>query len=200
MSGRARAGLEEGARLLERCSERFGERVDDLALDVARRIDAGARVLTCGNGGSAADAEHVATELAGRFYFDRPALDVLSITANMSLVTAVSNDYGYDEVFARQIAAYGRDGDVVMLFTTSGRSPNMRRALEVARERGLFAIGFTGSKGADFCESCDVGFVVPSEDVPRIQEAHIALAHALCAGIEEALFGETGGSAALDRD
>jgi D-sedoheptulose 7-phosphate isomerase len=199
MSGAARASLEAGGALLARCAELFGARVDELVVNLARRIDAGAWVLTCGNGGSAADAEHVATELAGRFYFDRPALDVLAITANMSLVTAVSNDYGYDEVFARQVMAYGRQGDVLMLFTTSGRSPNVLRARATAEERGLFTIGFTGALGAPFCASCDVGFVVPSEDVPRIQEAHIALAHALCAGVERALFGETEG-ATPDRD
>jgi D-sedoheptulose 7-phosphate isomerase len=200
MSGRARTNLEAGARLLDRCAELFGERVDALAVELAHRIEGGARVLTCGNGGSAADAEHVATELAGRFYFDRPALDVLSITANMSLMTAVSNDYGYEEVFARQVMAYGRRGDVLMLFTTSGRSPNMLRAQDAARDRGLFTIGFTGARGAAFCEACDVGFVVPSDDVPRIQEAHIALAHSLCAGIEDTLFGRSGGSTAKDRD
>lgn len=198
MKGRAEQSLAAGADLLARCAERFGDAADRVALDLAERIRGGARVLTCGNGGSAADAEHVATELAGRFYIDRPALDVLSITANMSLVTAVSNDFGYEEVFARQVAAYGRRGDVLMLFTTSGRSPNVRRAREEASTRGLHTVGFTGAKGADFGEQCDAAFVVPSDDVPRVQEAHIALAHAICEGIERALF-EAGGRAGPDR-
>lgn len=174
----------------------FGDDADRVARDLAERVRGGARVLTCGNGGSAADAEHVATELAGRFYFDRPPLDVLSITANMSLVTAVSNDYGYEEVFARQVAAYGRAGDVLMLFTTSGRSPNMRRAREEASTRGLWTVGFTGGQGVAFGDACDEAFVVPSDDVPRVQEAHIALAHAICEGIERTLFGEGGGAGA----
>jgi len=189
MTPDARTALVAGAELLARCADLFAEPVDELALDVARRLEGGARVLTCGNGGSASDAEHVATELAGRFHLDRPPLDCLALSTNTSLVTAVSNDYGFDELFARQVAAHGRAGDVLMAFTTSGRSPNVVRARDEARGRKLLTIGFTGAEGGAFAEGCDAAFVVPSRDVPRIQEAHIALAHALCEGIERAIFG-----------
>jgi D-sedoheptulose 7-phosphate isomerase len=170
-------------------ASREAGRVEALATRVAEAFRQGQRVLACGNGGSAADAQHVAGELAGRFYLDRDPLDAIALMTNPSLVTAVANDYGYDEVFARQIEGFGRSGDVLLLFTTSGRSPNMLRAVEVGKRRGLLTVGFTGAHGREFAESCDVAFVVPSEDTPRIQEAHIALGHALCECVEVLLFG-----------
>ncbi len=189
MSGRARASLQRSSRLLGLLAESEAERLDALAERVAAVFAGGGRLLACGNGGSAADAQHVAAELAGRFYRERAPLDAIALTTNPSLVTAISNDYGYDDLFARQVEGHGRKGDVLLLFTTSGRSPNILRALETGRNRGLLTVGFTGAGGREFAGACDVGFVVPSDDTPRIQEGHIALGHALCEGVEAILFG-----------
>lgn len=186
---RVRNGLIEAARLLTDAAGRYAPDVERLGADVASRLEAGARVLCCGNGGSAADAEHVACELAGRFRLERTPLDVLAITSNSSLMTALANDYGYEAVFARQVDAHGRSGDVLLLFTTSGRSRNVVAARDAAVQRGLLTVAFTGAEGDSFAAGCDVAFVVPSTDTPRIQEVHIALAHALCEDIEARLFG-----------
>ena len=189
MRDRARESLEAGGRLLLEAAARFADRVDALSGRMAATLAGGGRILTCGNGGSAADAQHVATELAGRFYLERDPLDVMAITVNPSLVTALANDYGYDEVFARQIQAHGRSGDMLLLFTTSGRSPSVIRARDEGRRLGLYTVGFTGERGAEFAGGCDEAFVVPSDDTPRIQEVHIGLGHALCECVEVRLFG-----------
>jgi len=195
---RARAALEESARLLREAAERLARPVVDLSERVAGVLRQGGRVLACGNGGSAADAQHVAAELAGRFRLERPPLDVLSLTTNPSLVTALANDYGFEEIFARQVEAHGRPGDVILLFTTSGTSENVVRALESAKRIGLWAAGFTGLGGASFASRCDSALVVPSHDVPRIQEVHIALGHALCECVEALLFGAGGTARGMD--
>lgn len=192
MTGLARRSLQEGARLLTDVAETHSDAVEALARRLAGVFRAGGRVLACGNGGSAADAQHVVCELSGRFYLDRPALDAIAITVNPSVMTALANDFGYDEVFARQVEAHGREGDALLLFTTSGGSASVTRAREVAAERGLLTVGFTGEKGRAFAGACDVAFVVPSTDTPRIQEAHIALGHALCQCVEALLFADEG--------
>jgi phosphoheptose isomerase len=151
----------------------------------------GGRVLLFGNGGSAADAQHIAAELVGRFQMERLALPALALTTDTSALTAISNDYGFDEVFARQVEGLGRAGDVAVGISTSGHSPNVLRGLDVARAQGLATIGLTGRDGGELARIADVAIVAPSDQTAFIQECHIALGHVLCGAVEAALFGPT---------
>jgi D-sedoheptulose 7-phosphate isomerase len=148
------------------------------------------RVLAFGNGGSASDAQHFAAELAGRFDGDRPALPALALTANTSDLTAIGNDYGFDRVFARLVAAHGRSGDLAVAISTSGNSPNVLEAASEARARGLRSVGLIGRGGGKLAGAVDVPIVVPSDVTARIQEAHITILHVLCELVEAALFSE----------
>lgn len=150
----------------------------------------GGKVLLCGNGGSAADAQHIAAELSGRFYRDRPPLYAEALHVNSSYLTAVANDYGYEESFARMLRAAGRPGDVLIAISTSGNSPNVVRAARAARETGMTVIGMTGAGGGTLANLCDHLLAIPSDDTPRIQECHILVGHILCELIEEEIFGE----------
>lgn len=147
-------------------------------------LRAGRKMMFAGNGGSAADAQHWAGELVSRFYYDRPGLAGLALTTDASILTAIGNDYGYDYTFARQIEALGQSGDVFVAITTSGNSPNVIRAVEAARARGIRVIGFTGLGGGKLAPLCDICFRVPSTETPRIQEGHEFLGHLFCALIE----------------
>ncbi len=153
----------------------------------------GGKVLFCGNGGSAADAQHLAAELSGRFYIDRPPLYAEALSVNASYVTAVGNDYGFDEIFARMTQAAGRPGDVLVALSTSGNSSNVLKAIAQARTQGMVVVGFTGATGGDMATRCDVLLNVPSTDTPRIQEAHMLIGHVLCQLVESTLFGPTAG-------
>lgn len=144
----------------------------------------GGKVMFAGNGGSAADAQHWAGELVSRFYYDRPGLAAVALTTDSSILTAIGNDYGYDYTFARQVEALGRRGDVLVAISTSGNSPNIIRAVEAARERGIGVIGFTGKTGGKLAGLSDPCFRVPSDETPRIQEGHEFIGHLLCALIE----------------
>ncbi len=144
----------------------------------------GGKLLFCGNGGSAADAQHWAGELVSRFYYDRPGLAAIALTTDSSILTAIGNDYGYDYTFARQVEALGRGGDVLIAISTSGNSPNVLRAAEAAKARGMHVIGFTGRGGGKLSTLSDTCFRIPSEETPRIQEGHEFLGHLLCALIE----------------
>ena len=167
-------------------------RLADVSALLANRLRAGHTLFTCGNGGSAADAQHIAAELSGKFYIHRPGLPAVALTTNTSALTAIANDFSYDEVFSRQLEAQARPGDVVFALTTSGRSANCRKAVEWAKANGVTTVAFTGRKGADFGAMCDHAFVVGSDDTPHIQEAHITLGHALCALAEAAIYGPNG--------
>ncbi|RIH66105.1 D-sedoheptulose 7-phosphate isomerase [Mariniphaga sediminis] len=159
---------------------------------IALLVDAfqnGHKVLFCGNGGSAADAQHLAAELSGRFYFDRPPLPAEACHVNSSFLTAVSNDYSFDQVFARYINAMGNRGDILIGLSTSGNSTNVVEAFKTAKERGMICIGFTGSKGGKMKDLSDVHICVPSDDTPRIQESHITIGHIICEMVEKTLFG-----------
>ena len=147
------------------------------------------RVFFCGNGGSAADAQHLAAELSGRFYLDRKALNAEALHVNSSFITAISNDYGYDQVFARQLEAKGSEGDLLLALSTSGNSENIIRTLEKAKQMDVYTIGWTGSKESKMSGMCDLLIRIPSEITPRIQEAHILLGHILCEIVEQKLFG-----------
>jgi D-sedoheptulose 7-phosphate isomerase len=146
------------------------------------------KVLFCGNGGSAADAQHIAAELSGRFYFDREPLFAEALHVNTSYLTAVANDYSYDEVFSRLVKAKGRAGDILIGISTSGNSKNVIKAIEVANEKGMITIGMTGKTGGKMKEICKYLINVPSTDTPRIQEAHIMIGHIICEIVEKVLF------------
>lgn len=157
-----------------------------------RMIDAyrnGRKTLLAGNGGSAADAQHIAGEFVSRFYFDRPGLPSIALTTDTSILTAIGNDYGYEKVFARQVQAQGAQGDVFVGISTSGNSPNILAALATCRQMGIASIGFTGAGGGKMAELCDICIQVPSRETPRIQESHILIGHILCCLVEEAIFG-----------
>jgi len=148
----------------------------------------GNKVLFCGNGGSAADAQHLAAEFSGRFYKDRPALPAEALHCNTSYLTAVANDYSYDVIYARLIEGIGMTGDVLVGFSTSGNSGNVVKAFETAKNKGMVTIGFTGATGGVMKEQSDVLLNVPSYDTPRIQESHILLGHIICQLVEENVF------------
>ena len=147
-------------------------------------LRAGGKVMFAGNGGSAADAQHWAGELVSRFYYDRPGLAAIALTTDSSILTAIGNDYGYDYTFARQVEALGRTGDVLVAISTSGNSPNIIRAAEAARARGVAVVGFTGEGGGKLAPLSDICFRVPSTETPRIQEGHEFIDHLLCALVE----------------
>ena len=151
-------------------------------------MKAGNKILLAGNGGSAADAQHIAGELVSRFAFDRQGLPAIALTTDTSILTAIGNDYGYSELFARQVQAHAKKGDVLIAYSTSGRSLNIIRALQEARSRGVVCIGMTGNREGlmkDLCEHC---LGVPSADTAKIQEGHAVLGHVLCGLVEQALF------------
>jgi len=155
-------------------------------IDCLRR---GGKILLAGNGGSAADAQHIAAELVSRFAFDRPGLPAIALTVDTSILTAIGNDYGFEKLFARQVQALGNRGDLLIGYSTSGKSPNILRALEEARSRGLVCIGLTGNRGGPMRELCDFLLEVPSGVTPKIQEGHLVLGHILCGLVENAIFG-----------
>lgn len=151
-------------------------------------INGGGKILLAGNGGSAADAQHIAGEFVSRFAFDRPGLPAIALTTDTSILTAIGNDYGYERLFARQVQAHGQKGDVFIGYSTSGKSPNVLLAFEEARSRGLICVGFTGNRGGPMRELCDHLLEVPSADTPKIQEGHLVLGHTLCGLVEKAIF------------
>jgi D-sedoheptulose 7-phosphate isomerase len=173
--------------------ERAGE--DAGLLDAARKIAdviatglrTGNKLLIAGNGGSAADAQHIAAEIVGRYKKDRPAYAAIALTTDTSALTAIGNDYGFEHVFSRQVEGLGKRGDVLLALTTSGRSPNILAALKAARQQGLVTIGFTGANGVGLAASCDYLLVAPSDDTAVIQQIHMAFAHGICEVIEQTL-------------
>lgn len=155
-------------------------------------LQGGGKVLLAGNGGSAADAQHIAGELVSRFAFDRPGLPAIALTTDTSILTAIGNDYGYEQLFARQVQAHGNKGDVLIAYSTSGKSPNILLALHVARNRGLITIGLSGNRGGPMAAACDHYLAVPARETPKIQEGHLVLGHILCGLVENAIFGDPG--------
>ena len=163
--------------------------IEKAALIVTEAYKKGKKTLLAGNGGSAADAQHIAGELVSKFYFDRPGISSIALTTNTSIVTAIGNDYGYDKLFARQIQAYGNVGDVFIGISTSGNAENIIEALISCKEKQITTIGFTGATGGKMAELCDICIKVPSHETPRIQEAHILIGHIICCIVEEEIFG-----------
>src|SRR5256714_6104671 len=186
------AHLKQSLAALERATQ------DAALLATARKIAAaiiaalrsGNKLLIIGNGGSAADAQHIAGEIIGRYKQDRPACAAMALTTDTSALTAIANDYGFEQVFARQLEGLGQRGDVLLALSTSGRSPNILAALRTARERGLVTIGFTGAKGQALGTLCDHLLVSPSDDTPVVQQIHLTVAHGICDEIEQTLMAE----------
>lgn len=156
--------------------------------EIVKAYRQGGKVLMCGNGGSAADAQHLAAELSGRFYYDRPPLDAEALHVNTSYLTAVANDYSYEETFGRLVRAKGKPGDVLIGFSTSGNSANVLRAVQEANQLGMVTVGFTGETGGLLKSFCHYLINVPSMDTPRIQEAHIMIGHIICEIVESTIF------------
>ena len=185
-----KAAIEDTARLLDRMAADAAlcagaARAAEIVVEALR---AGHKLLLCGNGGSAADAQHWAGELVSRFHYDRPGLPAIALTTDTSILTAIGNDYGYDRSFARQVEALGQQGDVLFAISTSGTSKNVVAAIEAARARGMPVVGFTGEGGGTMAGLCDLCLRIPSASTPRIQEGHEVLGHAICAMIEATMF------------
>jgi D-sedoheptulose 7-phosphate isomerase len=185
---RVRAILDESARVKRALGAEAAGAIAAAASIVVDVFRAGGKLLLLGNGGSAADAQHLASEFTGRFQLERQPLPALALSANTSDLTAIGNDYGYEHVFGRLVAAYGRKGDAVLAISTSGNSPNVLEAVREARQCGLRTIGLTGRGGGKLAPAVDVAVVVPSDDTQRIQESHIAVGHIVCELVEQALF------------
>ena len=183
-----RAALRESSRTLAQVEKECAPAVAMAAELIMGCFENGGTVYFCGNGGSAADAQHLAAEFSGRYLVDRPGLPAVSLTANSSAVTAIGNDYGYDQVFSRQLEGMGEPGDVLVAITTSGRSESVRNAVREAHRLGMNVIGMTGAQGAEFAALCDVALITPTRVTPNIQEGHIAMGHAFCLIVERALF------------
>ena len=163
-------------------------RIAEVASACVAALESGKKILFAGNGGSAADSQHLAGELVSRFYYDRPGLAAFALTTDPSILTAVGNDYGFERIFARQIEASGCDGDVFFAISTSGNSPNILEAVNTARQKRLITVGLTGRKGGKLSDLCDHVLHVPSDSTPRIQEGHILMGHIVCQLIEERMF------------
>lgn len=161
--------------------------IEDAVSHCITALKAGNKIILAGNGGSAADAQHIAAELVGRFETERPGLPAITLTTNSSTVTAVANDYNYDNIFRRQVQALGQRGDVFIGISTSGNSPNVVAAIEQCKEKGITVIGLTGETGGKMQQLCDICVRVPSTNTARIQESHITIGHILCSLIDSAL-------------
>jgi D-sedoheptulose 7-phosphate isomerase len=162
--------------------------IETVARLCVKALHDGNKLLLAGNGGSAADAQHLAAELVSRFYFDRPGLAAVALTTDTSALTAIGNDYGFERLFSRQVDALGRKGDVFIGLSTSGNSPNILKALDEARLKGLVTVGLTGQGGGRMAALCDHCLRMPSSETPRIQEGHIVVGHTVCALIEREMF------------
>jgi D-sedoheptulose 7-phosphate isomerase len=182
----------EGADLRIKVAEECGGKIVEAATLIAECLRAGGKLLFFGNGGSAADAQHLAAEFVGRFMMERHALPAIALTTDSSILTAVGNDYGFDQIFARQIEALGRPNDVALGISTSGNSPNVIEAVKKAKKQNLKTIGLAGKEGGALARCVDLAITVPSANTARVQECHIAIGHILCELVENNLFSKQG--------
>jgi D-sedoheptulose 7-phosphate isomerase len=164
------------------------QQVEDSARMMEASIRAGGKILIAGNGGSAADAQHIAGEFVSRFHFDRPGLPAIALTTDTSILTAIGNDYGYERVFSRQVEALGRAGDVLLVISTSGNSKNILMAIDAAAKAGVKIIGLTGRAGGKMKDACDICLRMPSDETPKVQEGHILVSHIMCGLVEAQMF------------
>ena len=178
----------EGARLRERYFQQNADRVVELALQMALTLARGRKIMFCGNGGSAADAQHLAAEFVNRFMMERPPLPALALTTDSSILTAIGNDYGFEQVFQKQVQALGQPGDMLVGISTSGNSPNVVLALKAAREKGVTTVGMTGRGGGEMAALCDYLLDVSDRRTPLVQEIHITVGHLLCQLTDHFLF------------
>ncbi len=183
------ASLKESAAVKIELARTHARNFARAAAMLVKCLKSGHKVLLFGNGGSAADAQHIATEIIGRFVRERRPFPAIALTTDTSAITSISNDYGFDRLFARQVEGLAARGDVVVAISTSGSSPNVLAGIKAARARGARVIGLTGAGGRALAARCDVAFMVPSRFTPRIQEAHITIGHILCEAIDDALGG-----------
>lgn len=188
ISGQIADSIEVKRKIVE--NETVIAQIESVSKKIIATYANGNKTLLAGNGGSAADAQHIAGEFVSRFYFDRPGLASIALTTDTSILTAIGNDYGYDRVFARQIEANGVGGDVFIGISTSGNSKNILEAIAAAKQKGIFTVGLTGESGGAMRDACDVCICVPSSETPRIQESHIVIGHIVCAVVERAIFGK----------
>ena len=172
-------------------NESLIETIGKIVEAIVKAFSDGKRVYFCGNGGSAADAQHLAAEFSGRFYSDRKALPAEALHCNTSYLTAVANDYSFDVIYSRMIDGIGHEGDVLIGISTSGNSENILKAIETAREKKMITVGFTGESGGKLKDKCDYLINIPSTDTPRIQESHIMVGHIICQLVEEKLYPQT---------
>jgi len=192
-----RQALLDSLQVHQRLLRDFVPQIAHLSALLAAALRQGHKVVLFGNGGSAADAQHVAAELVNRFLLDRPALPAIALTTNTSLLTAIGNDVGFEQVFSRQVLALVLPGDVAVGISTSGNSPNVLQGILAARQKGALTVGFTGQGGGQLKGLVDICFCAPSHHTPTIQEAHIAVWHAICQAIEQELFGDGPSSASV---
>jgi len=179
--------LEESARITGKIAQSLVDTIIEAAQMMLKAYRAGGKVLLIGNGGSAADAQHIAAELVGRFKLEGVSLPAIALTTNASIVTALANDYEYDTVFSRQLEALATDKDVLVAITTSGASPNILKAAEAAHLKGMTVLGLTGANGTKLKSMADLTIMVPSDNMPRIQEAHITIGHIICQLVEQGM-------------
>jgi D-sedoheptulose 7-phosphate isomerase len=182
-----REKLEESARIKSYLAQNQTGEIERAVVMIVTALRAGGKAVWFGNGGSAADAQHLAGELVGKLLLDRRALPAVSLTTNTSTLTAIANDFGYEHVFSRQVEALVGKGDIVIGLSTSGASPNVIEAMKMARKRGAKTIGFTGRQGRKMAEVADLVLTVPSDATPRVQEAHITIGHIICELVEKEL-------------
>jgi D-sedoheptulose 7-phosphate isomerase len=185
--------LEESAAVKREIAQHLSDVIAKAAQVILEAYKVGGKVLLIGNGGSAADAQHIAAELVGRFKLERVGLPAMALTTNTSILTALANDYGYDSVFSRQLEVLASERDVLIAITTSGTSPNILKGVEMAHSKGATVIGLTGKSGGRLKDIADLVIRVPSDDTARIQEAHITIGHIICRLVETRLFNESGG-------
>lgn len=183
--------FEESAKLQQRFAKEYAEQVQEVVELIAGSFTRGNKLILFGNGGSATDSSHIAAEFVNRFILERPPLPAIALNTDMAVITSISNDYDYSEIFAKQLKALGHEGDVAIGISTSGSSPNVIKAFAAAKDMGIKTIAFTGSKnkGGKLASMADYAFVVPSAETPRIQEVHITLGHTICQLVDEFLFG-----------
>ena len=182
--------FDESASLKKAFVEEYAEAIVNLGILMGKRLEAGYKILICGNGGSAADSQHFAAEIVGRFEKERKAFPAIALTTDTSALTAIGNDYGFDKVFSRQVEAIGEKGDILVGISTSGNSENVIKAVEKAKEMGIFTVGFLGKDGGKLKDIVDKAFIVRHSNTARIQEVHLTLEHTLCKIIEMYLTGE----------
>ncbi len=189
MENRVIEAFEESAAVKRQFVEKNRQAIVDLATRIADSFSHGRKLLLFGNGGSAADAQHLAAEFVNRFMIERPPLPALALTTDTSIITSIGNDYDYSEIFSKQIKALGSEGDIAIGISTSGNSPNIIKAIEAAKAQGILTVGFTGKDGGKVAEMVDMLFNVESKTTARIQETHITLGHVICELVDQILFG-----------